>query len=224
VVRCCRHYYDLAVPILYSSFNGETKARSFAFLQTILKRPDLANYGQHLTGLDNNSDLYPEFFDMYSRPRFRFNTSIKGLKAALENGCNDKRLRDRWFHTFSLSRCYQGNKWLDVPGNWDSITALLLLLLPNLSTFKLPIYNEKSTDYEFEFISYVFTEASRLQNSNINSAYSLNHLLLFRNRTFIPDPLANSSSLSMASHTFHTSTGAKMYRNHGSPPKYGAAF
>ncbi|MGA2871911.1 MAG: UPF0236 family transposase-like protein, partial [Verrucomicrobiota bacterium] len=51
VVRCCRNFYNLAIPILYSSFNGETKARSFALLQTLLKAPGLGCHFQRLIGL-----------------------------------------------------------------------------------------------------------------------------------------------------------------------------
>ncbi|KAE9372522.1 hypothetical protein N431DRAFT_439618 [Stipitochalara longipes BDJ] len=176
VARCCRHFYNLAVPILYSSFNGESKARSFALLCTVLQRPDLGRHCQRLTGMAEEFDQSPEFLDMYSRPRFRFDIKRAALKAALERGCDDDSMRDRWFQTFSLDRCYRDGKWFDVPGNWDSITALLILLLPNLSTFKLPYNMEKETDYELEYIPYVFARALNFQNSNLHSAYSLSKL------------------------------------------------
>ena len=176
VVRSCRDFYNIAIPILYSSFNGESKPRSFALLRTILKRPHLGLYFEHLTGLAEEFDRHPDFLDMYARPRFRFDTKIEGLDSALEMGCNDNNMRDRWSQMFSLDRCYRDGKWFDVPGNWDSITALLILLLPNLSTLKLPFNMAKETDYELEFISYVFARALRVQNLNLHSTYCLSYL------------------------------------------------
>ena len=125
VVQCCRNFYHLAIPILYSSFNSETKARSFALPQTLLKRPDLGRYCQRLIGLRGEFDQSPEFIDMFSQPRFHFDTKTEGLGAALEDGCDDNNMRRRWSQTFFLDRCYEGGKWFDVPGNWDSITAFV---------------------------------------------------------------------------------------------------
>jgi hypothetical protein len=60
-----------------------------------------------------------------------------------------------------------------MPGNWDSITALLLLLLPNLSSLDIPSYSEKSSHFEApaEFIPFVFAQALQFQTSSIHSTY-----------------------------------------------------
>ncbi|PMD39353.1 hypothetical protein L207DRAFT_513812 [Hyaloscypha variabilis F] len=176
VVRCCRNFYNLAIPILYSSFNSETKARSFALLQTLLNAPGLGRHFQRLIGLREEFDQSPEFLDVFSRPRFHFDTKTEGLEEALENGCHDNNMRRRWSQTFSLDRCYEDGKWFDVPGNWDSITALLILLLPNVLEFQLHFDTAKTTDHQLEFIPYVFAQALRLQNSNLQSTYCLRHL------------------------------------------------
>jgi hypothetical protein len=85
-------------------------------------------------------------------------------------------MRRRWSQTFSLDRCYEDGKWFDVPGNWDSITALLILLLPNVLEFQLHFDTAKATDHQLEFIPYVFARALRLQNSNLQSTSCLRHV------------------------------------------------
>jgi hypothetical protein len=55
-----------------------------------------------------------------------------------------------------------------------------LLHLPNLSTLKIPSYTDMPDPlFKPDFISFVFAQALKLQNSNICSAYSLSNLRPF---------------------------------------------
>ena len=66
-----------------------------------------------------------------------------------------------------------------MPGNWDSITALLVVFLPNLSTFRLPSGHEYVGDDVIEFMPYIFSRAMKLQNSGIYTQQSLSKLRNF---------------------------------------------
>jgi hypothetical protein len=181
VILCCRHYYNLAIPILYSSLNGESKARSLGFLRTILKRPDLALYVQYLEGFDPGEDRSPQYDliipqrrrHLDPRGRRLLEPKLEGLTTVLEKGCDDEDLRYRWHQSFSYQQCLQDGEWIDMPGNWDSIAALLILLLPNLSTLDIPLYSEEpsQTQARAEFIPFVFGQALQLQTSSIHSTY-----------------------------------------------------
>jgi hypothetical protein len=177
VVHCCRRFYNLAIPILYSSFDGNGKARSVAFLRTILARPDLANYCRRLSSFVRDDDVVDLYDPMHSRPGSPLAPRLKGLKDALRRGCDDRFLRHRWRKSFSPRWCHDDEygQFLDVPGNWDSITALLILLLPNISTLGLLIYGSQ-TLHNLEFLPYVFARASRLQALTVFSAFSLSQL------------------------------------------------
>lgn len=59
----------------------------------------------------------------------------------------------------------------EVPGNWDSIMALLVLVLPNLVAFKQQFNTGKEVNYELELIPYVFARKLRLQISSPQSAH-----------------------------------------------------
>ena len=138
----------LAIPILYSSFNSSDKSRTLTFLRTLLARPNLANYGRRLIGLapacdvDVRHELNSHFgWPPGAVPRDTF--KLSGVKAALCKVCDDDVLRKRWSESLSRSGCYDSGTWEALPGNWDSITALLLLLLPNISMLELPTAGEK---------------------------------------------------------------------------------
>ncbi|PMD13083.1 hypothetical protein NA56DRAFT_652003 [Hyaloscypha hepaticicola] len=181
VVLSCRLFYELAIPILYSSFNGGGKARTFDFLQTVLNRPDLAKYVRRLVGLCPQDDRNEEYALQYGygytynkRGRMHnLDAKLEGLEAALRTACTDHSLRRRWYR--SLARKSSRN----MPGNWDSITALLVVLLPNLSMLRLLSYCESIDDVEVVYMPYIFSRAVKLQNSGVYTPQSLSNLRKF---------------------------------------------
>jgi hypothetical protein len=66
-----------------------------------------------------------------------------------------------------------------MPGNWDSITALLVVLLPNLSMLQLPSVHEPTGDDEVVSMPYIFSNAVKLQNSGVYTQQSLSNLRKF---------------------------------------------
>jgi hypothetical protein len=182
VVLSCRHFYELAIPILYSSFESYEKARTLDFLRTVWIRPDLAIYVRRLVGLCQQSDRNQQDALQYGGytynkiKRGRIHTlddKLEGLKAALKTACTDHNLRGRWYR--SLARKSNGN----MPGNWDSITALLVVLLPNLSMLQLPSVHEPTGDDEVVSMPYIFSNAVKLQNSGVYTQQSLSNLRKF---------------------------------------------
>ena len=179
VVLSCRHFYDLAIPILYSSFNGDGKVEGLLFLRTVLNRPDLAKHVRRLVGLCPQSvrdeEYVLQFRYMYNKPGRMHNLGdkLEGLEAALRTACTDQSLRRRWYR--SLARKSSRN----TPGDWDSITALLVVLLPNLSMLRLPGPYELVDHDEVVFMPYIFSHAVKLQNSGVYTQQSLSKLRNF---------------------------------------------
>lgn len=163
MVLCCRHYCSLAIPILYSYFDGgDGKAKSLAFIRTLFIRPDLANYVRRLaTYCDQN----PKHDITYNRPKYSLDAELQGPKSALKKGCDDMSLREKWYEVFSYDRCYDDGRLDKLHGNWESITATLILLFPNISTLKIPEYRGNPDHNQPRFIPFVFAQALRLQNS-----------------------------------------------------------
>lgn len=184
VALCSRHYYHLALPILYSSFTGDTKVRALAFLLTIVRRPDLASFVQHLEGLHPGSDRDEGYSIPYSQPRYHLDVKMPGLRTVLEKEFDDEHMEYRWENLFFAKWYHKGGKWAGIPGNWESITALLMFLLPNLSTFKVPQFVGEPLITMFMdpglagsyFIPYVLTRAINLQTSNLHGPHSLSNL------------------------------------------------
>jgi hypothetical protein len=178
VVLSCRHFYDLAIPILYSSFNEDGKVEGLLFLRTVLNRPDLAKHVRRLVGLCPQPDYDEEdaLWWYRSKKRGRMHNlydKLEGLEAALRTACTDQSLRRRWYR--SLARKSSRN----TPGDWDSITALLVVLLPNLSMLRLPGPYELVDHDEVVFMPYIFSHAVKLQNSGVYTQQSLSNLRTF---------------------------------------------
>ena len=186
IALCSRHYYDLALPILYSAFKA-SPSKTPAFLRTIIDRPDLALYVKHLTGFEAQSQ---SGHSCSGCPQ----ENIDGrLWAAIEKVCKDASIRNRWFEdlynrnlwgdydawVFCLPRC--GYCWGPFC-NWDAITALLLLCLPNLTSLVIPWFTGRSGHHLLQecvvpvYIPFIFNQAARLQQSGTGSAHSLSKL------------------------------------------------
>jgi hypothetical protein len=77
----------------------------------------LAIYIKRLKGSHPDYNSNPQGDLLYRRPKFWLGARLQGLKAALNKGCDDKSLRDKWYDTFSFDRCQTAGFYLiDIPG------------------------------------------------------------------------------------------------------------
>jgi len=185
VALCSRHYHTLATPILYSSL---PTWRVASFLPTILCKPELARYVQHVIGNYISSLRYDCEPVQDAWEHERYHDAIRvfwvGIQNLLEKGCVDNSLRCRWLETiFDDSGAILG--WTPDAGSWDSVWAILLLLFPNLSSFYMneytegldpDLHNDEEMPGKLEFIPFVVAQAAKLQLSGMASEYSLSNL------------------------------------------------
>jgi hypothetical protein len=118
---CCRSWNELATPILYSTF-VDIQSHTTKFLRTILERPDLAFYVKtYSSDFPCIDAIEPDLIDSHRAK----------IEKIMETVCTDERLRNNWYRSMFRT----GEYWHD----GDAIAALLILLLPNVSTLELPI-------------------------------------------------------------------------------------
>jgi F-box-like len=159
---CSKSFYRAAVPRLYSSFeDNRLGKRMIKLLSTIIVRPDLALFvkafasnGPDTVYHDETPPIVPD--DM--RPR---------IKSELTKAGVDEHMKDFWH-----------NRICGHPSDncWEATVALCMLLLPNLSTLKIPYYHEWCFSSEPKCIPYVFARAVKIQNSNTPSPYAMTQL------------------------------------------------
>jgi F-box-like len=160
LVLCCRHFYSLATPALYSSFNDGEPQQILKFLSTIMARSDLARYVKTFT----SSGPHSHWSETTS---FLVDAMSVTLKAELAKIWESERLvGDRWYDAISGG---QGQVCA-----WEAVVGLFMLLLPNLSTLSLPRYHD-TAEYSI-CIPVIATHAVHLQDSGISSPYALTNL------------------------------------------------
>jgi hypothetical protein len=150
---CSHHLHAIAIPILYSSFAENQCQQTWAFLCTLLKRPDLARFVKSFTS--TSWSVYWSPPDSLDRNR----DDVKDILEMVFATSEDKSEKNLWLWDFYSEE------------NWDAVTAFVLLLLPNITTLKLPDYPRLST-----WVSKALHRACKFQDSNTSSPYSLSHL------------------------------------------------
>ena len=76
----------------------------------------LAIYIKRLKGSYPDYNSIPQGDLVYRQPKFSLGAKLQRLKAALNKGCDDKSLRDKWYDTFSFDRCQTaGSHWINIP-------------------------------------------------------------------------------------------------------------
>jgi hypothetical protein len=130
------------------------------FLLTIIARPDLAPYVKALlcVGPHTYKGEKPTLIADDARSRIKAELSKAGVK---------EDMRDSWCEKLCD---------LAKDGAWEATIALLMLLLPNLSTLGMPRYHETGIGREPTFIPLVFARAVELQTSNTPSPYAMKNL------------------------------------------------
>jgi hypothetical protein len=123
---CCHDFYRLTVPVLYSIFSEVGGQKMLKFLLTIIARPDLAPYVKALlcVGPHTYKGEKPTLIADDARSRIKAELSKAGVK---------EDMRDSWCEKLCD---------LAKDGAWEATIALLMLLLPNLSTLGMPRYHE----------------------------------------------------------------------------------
>jgi hypothetical protein len=150
---CSHHLHAIAIPILYSSFAENEKQFTWVFLCTLWKRPDLARFVKSFTR--TSWSVYwspPDWLDSHR-------DDVKDILEMVFATSEDKSEKNLWLWDF-----YSGE-------NWDAVTAFVLLLLPNITTLKLPESPRPST-----WVTKALHRACKFQDSNTSSPYSLSHL------------------------------------------------
>ncbi|KAE9364554.1 hypothetical protein N431DRAFT_474145 [Stipitochalara longipes BDJ] len=139
---CCRNWNELVTPLLYSTFADE-RSNITKFLRTILERPDLACYVKTYS-----SDCpWVDILDV---------DLLEPYHVKIENV-----IPAEFKSEVGLTN-WNGVHWKTV----EEITALILLLLPNLSTLALSNRLQQGT-----CTSLVLATAARFQNSGEPTPY-----------------------------------------------------
>jgi len=154
IPRCCRYLHQVAMPILYSSFTERGVLSMPLFLRTILYRPDLARYVKtfsiYLTiARDHNPSGCPD------------SDLLRSLKPMIDDQLEDICPGDALFKR-SWSRSLINHR------NWDAISALVICLLPNLSTLTLPHYADQDTNgpHGLRYLTFALLEGAQKQFRN----------------------------------------------------------
>jgi hypothetical protein len=133
VALCCRKWNELVTPVLYSTIVDE-QSHTTKFLRTLLERSDLASYVPWVDTIEPN---------LIKSHRAQLRTITKTI-------CLRKDLSEDWYEIVF------GPPQDSDTG--DALTALIMSLLPNLSTLELP--SEKQLGL---YIELIIEKASHLQ-------------------------------------------------------------
>ena len=154
VALCCRKWNELVTPILYPTIIDE-KSHTIKFLRTLLHRPDLASYVKtYSADFPWVDTIEPNLIKSH---RAQIRTIAKTI-------CLGKDLSEDWYEMVFGP--------LQDSDTGDALTALIISLLPNLSTLELP--NEKQLGL---YIVLIIEKASHLQLAGTPGPYcNLQHV------------------------------------------------
>ena len=142
---CCHTWNELVAPTLYSTF-VEKESNTSKFISTILERPDLASYVRiYSSNFPWIDPLKPKLLEPH-------HVQIEDLVAA---ACADEGQRELWYG--AMFSPYHSS---------HPIVALVLLLLPNLST--LEFFKETPMGI---YTALVFSKAAQLQQCDLRAPY-----------------------------------------------------
>ncbi|KAL2074210.1 hypothetical protein VTL71DRAFT_7988 [Oculimacula yallundae] len=158
LASCSRRWNRITTPLLYRDVKQSDEHALTSLLYTMLKKPDLAELVQSYAAAEIE-DVEPDVLKPLYEHLDKFRRSIESTNAA-DNQTS------RW-----LARMQQGN--------WQALTTLLLLNLPNLKELTLGSYNNHSI---FEAadpgsLGFVLAMAARQQLSGETSVPSFQNLL-----------------------------------------------
>jgi hypothetical protein len=140
VALCCRKWNELVTPVLYSTIVDE-QSHTTKFLRTLLERSDLASYVKtYSADFPWVDTIEPNLIKSH---RAQLRTITKTI-------CLRKDLSEDWYEIVF------GPPQDSDTG--DALTALIMSLLPNLSTLELP--SEKQLGL---YIELIIEKASHLQ-------------------------------------------------------------
>ncbi|KAL2062651.1 hypothetical protein VTL71DRAFT_5723 [Oculimacula yallundae] len=128
VSQTCQQFYNIAEPILYSSFTQNDPEAGPLFIRSILQKPHRANYVKSFKSRSSNLKYG---HDRTSSPIISILSGLEpgyiGLIANTwpDDGC----VGDRWLTDF-------------YSGQWTAITCVILSLLPNLEELVLLVARE----------------------------------------------------------------------------------
>lgn len=142
---CCHTWNELVAPTLYSTF-VEKESNTAKFIHTILERPDLASYVKiYSSNFPWIDPLKPELLEPHR-------VKIEDLIAT---ACAEKGQRELWYEAM----------FSPYPSS-HPIVALVLLLLPNLST--LEFFKETPMGI---YTTLVFSKTAQLQQCDLRAPY-----------------------------------------------------
>jgi hypothetical protein len=142
---CCHTWNELVAPTLYSTF-VEKESNTAKFIHTILERPDLASYVKiYSSNFPWIDPLKPELLETHR-------VKIVDLIAT---ACAEEGQRELWYEAM----------FSPYPSS-HPIVALVLLLLPNLST--LEFFKETPMGI---YTTLVFSKTAQLQQCDLRAPY-----------------------------------------------------
>lgn len=139
-----QQFHFLTEPILYSTFTQISQRKVPTFLRTIIERPELARHFKNLRAVDGNIDdrfiAGPFRHDYFNIRDFGRKSQQYTLRRYMPDQILGSKFCDDWY---SLLCVRIGTRGPYLP-TWDSVIALLLVMLPSLETIEFGRYSWKA--------------------------------------------------------------------------------